>query len=100
MSVFRKLFHFCSLLLFLPIDCVAFVTFILADLLTFPWASRLPRRLPRRKVCTDKASIIILSWDGLPLLKDYLSSVVAAVEYDGREHEILIVDNGSQDGTV
>ncbi len=96
----RKGFQFCSLLLFLPFDFAAFVALILADFLIFPSAFRPAKKLPSRKPCTDKASIIILTWDGLPLLKDDLPSVIAAVEFDGQEHEILVVDNGSQDGTV
>ncbi len=98
--MFRKGFQFCSLLLFLPIDFVAFVAVILADFLAFPLTFSPVKRLSSRKLSSDKTSIIILTWDGLPLLKDYLPSVIAAVEYDRQEHEILIVDNGSQDGTV
>lgn len=45
-------------------------------------------------------SIIIVTWNGLGLLKESLDSVVEAVKnYPGRA-EILLVDNGSVDRTV
>jgi GT2 family glycosyltransferase/glycosyltransferase involved in cell wall biosynthesis len=46
------------------------------------------------------ASIIILNWNGKDLLAQGLPSVVEAVRRDGRPHEILVVDNGSIDGSV
>jgi sugar transferase (PEP-CTERM/EpsH1 system associated) len=46
------------------------------------------------------ASIVILNWDGTELLAEGLPSVVEAVRRDGRPHEILVVDNGSSDGSV
>jgi GT2 family glycosyltransferase len=47
-----------------------------------------------------KASIIISTYNGRHLLSNSLSSVVEAVEYDGIEHEIIVIDDGSTDGTV
>jgi len=46
------------------------------------------------------ASIVILTWNGKELLKQGIPSVLEAVRADGREHEILVVDNGSDDGSV
>jgi GT2 family glycosyltransferase len=46
------------------------------------------------------ASLIIVTWDGKELLQQYLPSVVEAVQFDGGEHEIIVVDNGSSDGTI
>ena len=47
-----------------------------------------------------KATIIILNWNGLHLLRRCLPSVIKAVNYDGGGHDILVVDNGSTDGSV
>jgi hypothetical protein len=44
-------------------------------------------------------SIIILNWNGKDLLAEGLPSVIEAVQRDGRPHEILVVDNGSSDGS-
>ena len=46
-----------------------------------------------------KASIIVLSWNKKDLLKECLDALELAVEYDGGGHEIILVDNGSTDGT-
>jgi len=45
------------------------------------------------------ASLIILNWNGKDLLAQGLPSVIEAVRQDGRAHEILVVDNGSNDGS-
>jgi O-antigen biosynthesis protein len=46
------------------------------------------------------ASIIILNWNGKDLLAQGIPSVIEAVARDGHPHEILVVDNGSTDGSV
>ncbi|MEW5975371.1 MAG: glycosyltransferase [Acidobacteriota bacterium] len=46
-----------------------------------------------------KASIIVLSWNKRELLEECLTAVQTAVSYDGGDHEIILVDNGSTDGT-
>ncbi|MFN8005673.1 MAG: glycosyltransferase [Terriglobia bacterium] len=47
----------------------------------------------------SKASIIVLSWNKKELLQECLDAVQEAVEFDGGDHEIILVDNGSTDGT-
>ncbi|NLW47621.1 MAG: glycosyltransferase family 2 protein [Firmicutes bacterium] len=47
-----------------------------------------------------KASIIILNWNGANLLRITLPSVIAAVKHTGVDHEIIVVDNCSQDDSV
>lgn len=46
------------------------------------------------------ASIIIVNWNGRDLLAQGLPSVLAAVQQDGGDHEVIVVDNGSSDGSV
>ncbi len=46
------------------------------------------------------ATVVIVNWDGKELLRECLPSVVEAVKYAGANHEILVVDNGSTDGSV
>jgi len=46
-----------------------------------------------------KASIIVLSWNKKELLQECLDAVKEAVEFEGGDHEIILVDNGSTDGT-
>ena len=47
-----------------------------------------------------KCTIIILNWNGRDLLAQGLPSVIGALEAAGGGHEILVVDNGSTDGSV
>ncbi len=46
------------------------------------------------------ATIVIVNWDGKDFLAECLPSVIEAVQYAGGKHEILVVDNGSTDGSV
>jgi GT2 family glycosyltransferase/glycosyltransferase involved in cell wall biosynthesis len=60
---------------------------------------RRPATGPNESV-SGLASIVILNWNGKDLLAQGLPSVLKAVEADGRPHEIIVVDNGSTDGSV
>lgn len=48
---------------------------------------------------TDAATVVIPNWNGRDLLQKYIPSVVAAMAGHPR-NEILVVDNGSEDGSV
>jgi GT2 family glycosyltransferase len=48
----------------------------------------------------SRATILIVNWDGRHLLAECLPSVIEAIQYAGGCHEILVVDNGSTDGSV
>jgi O-antigen biosynthesis protein len=58
------------------------------------------RAAPRNEACRmHAASVVIPNWNGRDLLERYLPSVVAAL--DGNpENEIIVVDNGSGDGSA
>lgn len=47
-----------------------------------------------------KCSILVLNYNGKPILQKYLSSVVEAAEYENTRHEIVIVDNNSNDDSI
>lgn len=49
---------------------------------------------------SGRASIVVLNWNGRRLLQENLPSVLDAVRADGRDHEIIVVDNGSDDDSV
>jgi GT2 family glycosyltransferase len=55
---------------------------------------------PAQGTNNKTATIVIVNWDGKELLKECLPSVIDAAKYAGPNHEILIVDNGSTDGSV
>jgi len=46
------------------------------------------------------ATVQILNWNGKDLLRGCLQSVLGAIEEAGGEHRVLVVDNGSTDGSV
>ncbi len=48
---------------------------------------------------SPRASIIILSWNKKDLLGECLDAVLHAVEMEGGDHEVILLDNGSTDGT-
>ena len=87
--------------LLLPFDLLVVMAFVFAELVGLP--IRVMRRrtrpalagLPRRS-----ATIQILNWDGKHLLEECLPYVLEAVRFDGGDHEVLVVDNGSTDGSV
>ncbi|HEX6810813.1 MAG TPA: glycosyltransferase [Planctomycetota bacterium] len=73
---------------------------LLVDAVTAPWAA-LRRRAPQhRPRSTADASILVVSWNGQHFLRTLLPSLARAVAEHGGNHEIIVVDNGSTDGTV
>ena len=51
-------------------------------------------------VANSRCTIVIVNWDGRHLLAECLPSVIEAVQHDGGGHDVLVVDNGSKDGSV
>ncbi|MFH1454686.1 MAG: glycosyltransferase family 9 protein [Armatimonadota bacterium] len=48
----------------------------------------------------ERVSIIIPTFNGLELLKENLPHLLNAVYFTGGKHEIIVVDDGSKDGSV
>ena len=46
-----------------------------------------------------RCSIVMVTWEGKDLLAQSLPSLLDAVRFHSGEHEIIVVDNGSTDGT-
>jgi O-antigen biosynthesis protein len=96
----RALLRLMVTLLLLPI--LFLVWLVLAFLNLIHYLSVFARnpvpleRAPR----SGLATIIILNWNGKDLLAQGLPSVIEAVKMNGRSHEILVVDNGSTDGSI
>jgi GT2 family glycosyltransferase len=64
----------------------------------FVWLARRPP--PDRAPATRNASIVVLNWNGLPFLKELMPSLRVAVQRCPGDHEVLVVDNGSDDGSA
>jgi GT2 family glycosyltransferase len=84
-------------ILLLPLDAVVALSLLCSYI--FGFNPRHPRN-PLLKVPTAPATILIVNWDGKHLLAECLPAVLDAIRHDGREHEVLVVDNGSTDGSV
>jgi len=83
---------FCGFLLLL-----AAIAMLLCDLLSWLPSRRKPSADSRPD--TSAASVVIPNWNGRDLLEKYLPSVIAAMP-DSPRNEIIVVDNGSQDGSA
>src|SRR3954447_25166168 len=96
-ALLRILVGFPLLILSPFLILIPFAALILCDLAWF-LAGR--RRSPSdTRPNADAASVVIPNWNGRDLLKKYLPSVVEALLENSR-NEIIIVDNGSSDGSV
>lgn len=98
MESVARFLAFLPLLLLSPLlILVLFVLFGVADLAyaLFGRAKRPDDSTPR----TASASVVIPNWNGRDLLQKYLPSVVEALA-SNPQNEILVVDNGSTDGSA
>ena len=83
----------------LPVQFLLLVAAVLAELVSLV-AGTVRGSFTLTDTPHDRCSIVILNWNGRELLEECLPAVVRAIETDGRDHEILVVDNGSTDDSV
>ena len=109
----RKARLFPYLVLLLPLDLLVVVVFAIAGLIGFLGRglkggisgrrnNSAPQELflrPEIPSGPRAATILIVNWDGKHLLEECLPSVLEAVRYDDGSHEVVVVDNGSTDGS-
>jgi glycosyltransferase involved in cell wall biosynthesis/GT2 family glycosyltransferase len=74
------------------------VTDIYDNMLALSRPPRIPKGVPFQS--PRRASIIVLSWNHKELLQECLDAIKKAVIFEGGDHEIIVVDNGSTDGTA
>jgi GT2 family glycosyltransferase len=89
-------------LLCVPIAAGVWLVTSLADAVgtLLMWCLPRPRNRPTLPRDTAAASIMILNWNGRPLLERLLPSVREAVARHGGKHEVIVVDNGSTDDSI
>ncbi len=56
-------------------------------------------RSPEGITVIPSASIIVVNFNGKDLLEECLPSIFRAIEFSGKRHEVIVVDNGSTDGS-
>jgi GT2 family glycosyltransferase len=88
----------------LPLVALAVLLFalllLLIDVLCTPFvllARRRPTDAPPR---STNASIVVLNWNGLHFLRELMPSLRVAVARCPGDHEVIVVDNGSDDGSI
>jgi GT2 family glycosyltransferase len=104
----RRLCLLAATPLLLPVAAVAVAAIawpllllvLLVDLLWWPVAALRRRPLPYLPRDARSASIVTVTWNGRHWLEVLLPSLRAVVQEQGGDHEVIVVDNGSTDGTV
>lgn len=73
---------------------------LLLDLVCLPFI-RIARRPPPDVAPPRRnASVVVLNWNGLHFLRDLMPSLRVAVDRCPGDHEVIVVDNGSSDGSA
>ena len=73
---------------------------LLVDLVWWPVAQLRRRQASPPPRDVSGASIVTVSWNGKHFLETLLPSLRRVIDEDGGDHEVIVVDNGSEDGTV
>jgi O-antigen biosynthesis protein len=95
-------------LLLLPLDLIVTIVLLTAQILATikrglkPATTTGPSSSGEHVVAGSPRSctIIVLNWDGKHLLEESLPAVIEAVRFNGGDHQIMVVDNGSADGSA
>ena len=88
--------------LLLPLQLLLLGFLSLCELLRFLRTRLGPRSEPAgtSPIPNSRCSIIMLNWNGKHLLRESLPALGKALSFTGQHHEIIIVDNGSSDGST
>jgi GT2 family glycosyltransferase len=86
--------------LLVPFDLIVIFGILFANLCVFVSLWFKKPKDPKTQRPDPIATVVIVSWNGKHLLAECLPSVLESVKCAGGNHGILVVDNGSSDGTV
>jgi GT2 family glycosyltransferase/glycosyltransferase involved in cell wall biosynthesis len=92
-------FAVAAALLALGVGVAVLAVVLVVDAVWWPVAALLRRPWRPRPRDVRAASIVTVTWNGRHHLEGLLPSLRAAVVEDGGDHEVIVVDNGSTDGT-
>ena len=76
------------------------VLVLLLDLLAWPLVLLRKQTPSDHRPASRNASVIVLNWNGLHFLRELMPSLRIAVARCPGDHEVIVVDNGSDDGSV
>lgn len=91
-------FAFC-LLLFVPLDCAVTLALLCAELLGRLCRRVAPRVPPVFTPPRPECSFVIVAWNSQSMLAESLPPLLQAIGEHGGNHEVIVLDNHSTDGT-
>ena len=88
--------------LLLPLQLLLLGLLTLCELLRLLRTTLGPRSDPAEtsSIRNTRCSIIMLNWNGQHLLRESLPALEKALSFTGQHHEVIVVDNGSSDGSA
>lgn len=93
----KRAFFFLALA---PLDWIVGCAVLGAELVSRLFQKKRPIKAPLvAPADTSRCSIIVLSWEGKELLAESLPALLQAVQFHGENDEVIVLDNGSSDGT-
>ena len=99
-----NLFSRCALAALLPLvwalAALFAVLLVVIDALCWPLVVLLRKPPADEPPRSRNASIVVLNWNGVGFLRDLLPSLRVAVQKCPGDHEVIVVDNGSTDGSA
>ena len=105
-AMFRKsnqVFWFAIAVTLTPVFLCLGLCFLIENSFGFIFGPLLRRITPKRKVKPikdSKISLVIPNYNGVVFLKECLPSVFSADGFSDGQNEVLVVDDGSKDGSV
>jgi GT2 family glycosyltransferase/MoaA/NifB/PqqE/SkfB family radical SAM enzyme len=106
MAIFRKftqVFWFAIAVTLTPVFLCLGLCFLMENSFGFIFGPLLKRIAPERKVKPikdSKISLVIPNYNGVSYLKECLPSVFSADGFSDGQNEVLVIDDGSKDGSV
>ena len=82
-----------------PLDWLVFLCLSTAEVFGRLLHVIAPIKRPEFPRSKRECSFIIVSWNGKDLLAESIPALLKAIAHDGGKHEVIVVDNGSVDGT-
>lgn len=76
------------------------VVVVLLDLVALPIIMLWSKKPRDERPATRNASIIVLNWNGVDFLRELMPSLRIAVDKCPGDHEVIVIDNGSDDGSA
>lgn len=85
--------------LLFPFDCLLLAALLTAEIVGRIWRRVNPQTPPAFPPPAPQCSFVILSWNSQALLAESFPPLLAELRTTGGNHEVIVVDNHSTDGT-